>query len=223
MNEMFDKSAIDAAMEENKQEQKKLKQKLVPRGFQLMKLKEIKLDRTKPEKGAHPMFVITVHQAQDEKEEFKDISTYLVIKPDGLKTKSGMNLNLFQAMMFFVNCFGHKVTEPNADDPYGDLESQFKDHEGKEFRTIVVHKKELTQKFKPFMKAEIILRRCTHKDDLSLNKDNVDPKDCFTDLNPKDRAILEGKIIPGQDNMAKDDAFGTPKIGDDDDTETVPF
>lgn len=215
---MFSADAINKAMEQNKEEQKKLKQKLLPRGFNILELESVKLEKSK---NNDPMFVITVKKADDKAEEFRSTSEYLVIQENGLTTKEGINLNVYTILLFFANAFKYTLKEPDADDPYGDIEKQLKQFEGKRFRGIIAHKMELNQQgTKAFAKASVIFKRCVDISDTSINENNVDANQYFTDLSPRDKAILRGDAPAPAGKAA--DVHGVPEIHDED-VDKLPF
>jgi hypothetical protein len=225
---MFSEDAIKKAVEQNQEEQKKMKQKLLPRGFHILELVSIDLKKSK---AGDPMFVITVKKGDDKNEEFRTVSEYLVIQESGLTTKEGINANVYRMLAFFANAFKYVPKQPDADDPYGDVEKQFKQFEGKQFRGIIAHKMELLPKAnKAIAKAELIFKRCTDLADQTLNEKVVDANQYFTDLTPRDKAILRGDIIPDQKPGTESggspitDFHGVPDLGDlDENPDKLPF
>jgi len=219
---MFSADAINKAVKENVEEQKKLKQKQLPMGFHILELVSVKLEKSKDQ---DPMFVLTIRKADDKKEEFRTISEYLVIKENGLTTKSGVNFNVYIMLTFFVNSFKFTPKEPGSDDPYGDIEQQFKTCEGKTFRGVINHKMELNSKStKATPRAHLEFRKCTDIADMTLNEKSVgDPKALFTDLSPKEKAILKGEAQPAAKySGTSNDTHGVPTVSDND-VDDLPF
>ena len=221
---MFNADAIKRAMEENELEQKKLKQIIIPKGFHILTLHSVEYKKSK---NGDPQFVLTIKKAEDKDEKFRPVTEYLTIMESGLTTKKGVNISVYQLLLFFANAFKYTVTPPDADDPYGDVEKQLKQFEGKQFRGVIAHKMELmSNSSKAFCKSELVLNRCTDLADTSLNEKTVDPAQYFTDLSPKDKATLRGEV--SGDTKKKSgppaDDHGVPFIGDDDENpDKLPF
>lgn len=208
---MFSKESINTAVDESKERQKKAKQILMPKGFNILVLKEVEYRKTRAD---DPMYVLHFSKKGDKEEKYKDIQEYIVIQEEGLKTKTGVNMNVLKMVSFFLNSFGYTLKEPDTEDPFGDITKQLKKFEGKEFRTIIIWRKSLNQKqTTAFVKAEISFDRSVSINDTSLKEGSVNPDACNIDLSPRDKAILKGDILPKGDKP-KDD-HGTPKITDD--------
>ena len=170
MENPFNKETLGKVKEQNASEQKKIRQKLISMGFNILAIQDIvyKLSKEK-----HPMFVLSIKKAEDAKEEFKIITEYYPITPNGLTTDFGMNLNLYSFLSFFMNSFSFSVKEVDDDDPYGSLLKQVEKFKTKKFRGIVMHKIESGSKGSTFRKASIINKFCTKLEDTSINEETA--------------------------------------------------
>lgn len=222
-NTMFSKDSLDKAMQENKEEMKKINQIPIPYGFNVLELSSIELVKTKTEK---PMFKIGVRKSDDKEEKYREAIENVVIDESGKTTKGGVNLNLYSMLVFLANSFGLVVTELEENDPLGDLDKKAKTCIGKKFRGVISHEKKLNRDQqggvignKVITNVGIELRRCRSINDTSLKEDVIKASDFMTELTPRERAIYEGKILPDEvkkpaSHSGTDDAFGQPEITD---------
>ena len=173
------------------------------------------------------MFHIGVKKSDDKEEKFREVSTYLTISEQGLTTKAGVNLNLYILLTFFANAMGVVITELDENDPLGDLEKKMKTCIGKKFRGVVSHEKGLNKDYnKVLINTRLEMKRCRSLNDTTLSEATINGKDFVSELTPKDRAILNGTIIPDEYKKTNkpsgvDDAFGIPPVNDGPDGENL--
>ncbi len=216
-NNMFSGEAIKKSVDESKDRQKKIKQKIIPKGFNLLTLKEIEYKKSKND---DPMFVLHIAKAKDPKEEFKPSLEYLVIQEGGFERTPGVNLNVYTLVSFFLNAFGYTLKEPTSEDIYEDILKQFKKFKGKDFRGVMRWKKELNQNMTmAFMRSNIWWDRVALINDVTLKAESVSKEQCFIDISPREKLILKGDVNPAE----KVDKHGAPVISDSGETDDLPF
>ena len=212
MEKMFSPDAMAKVTEANQKEQKKLKQINLTPGFHISKLDGVELVKSK--KG-DPMYVLTISKKDDPDSKFKPVSEYFVITEDGLKTREGLNMNLYNFLSFFINCFKFVPKDIDQDDPLGDILTKITIYFGKEFRAVVSSEESLNSKqTAKFTSIKLETKRSAHINDTSVKPETA-PK-IIKRLTPKEAAILSGKILP--DNIAvkaSKDNLGSPDITDD--------
>jgi hypothetical protein len=228
-NVLFSKESLDKALEENKKDVKQANRVLIPAGFHILELTTFELKKT--DKTQDPMFVIGVSKADDKKEEFREVLEFLPIMESGLQTRNGVNLNFYNVVAFLTNCFGEQITSLDETDPLGDLEKRGIAHLHKKLRGIIGHEKHLNKDYNKEMISatfnnftlRIAPSRFRALSDTTLNENIVKPKDLILELPAKQKAILEGRILPDEYKKAPvnsappvTDAFGAPEITDTD-------
>ena len=180
---LISKEQLEAAKKQNAAEQKKVRQKIVPRGLNILTLKDVSLELS--QRSKEPMFVFAFRKSNDKNEDFKEMVERMVISENGLKTDFGVNLNLYYVLIFLKNAFGYEVDELDEDDPMGDLLKKIKAFVGKSFRGIVRHQKENTSNGGTFIKPALMWKYVGKIDDPTINKDTLPESALFKDATRK--------------------------------------
>ena len=198
------KEQLEAAKKQNAVEQKKARQKIIPKGFNVLLFSKVEF---KMSKSNYPMFVLTFKKANDKNEDFRESSEYLAITPSGVETDFGMNLNLYTAIAFIKNAFGYELEELDEDDAYGDLLKKLKSFEGKSFRGIIQHRLESTSSGSMITRPSLLWRYVGRIDDPSINEKTLPESALYKNAVKKNYTPA-----PTENNDAPDIPDATEKV-----------